>query len=132
MSDDFNTALSTPLPEGVRRILLVISWPSFILLSIIIVIIAFARFYDSGFEYPDPSDPLSKYAGIAERQPDGTFKSALETMKWSVSNITPTTFLVIPFAVIGVFAARWLCFAAFPLIIGYILSVLRWVAAGFK
>lgn len=114
MSDDFNTALSTPLPEGVRRILLVISWPSFILLSIIIVIFAFAQFYDSGYEYPYKSSPYSKYAGIEEIRPDGTMTFIDLKGVWSLSNIHPSAFLLIPGAIIGVFVARWICFKASP------------------
>jgi hypothetical protein len=130
MADDFNTALSTPLPEGVRRILLVISWPSFILLSIIIVIFAFARFYDSGYEYPFKSN---SYAGITEIRPDGTkYIPAFDPGEWSLSNISPATFLLIPGAAICVFAARWICFKAFHQIVVYIWAVLWWVVIGFK
>jgi hypothetical protein len=129
MATDFNTALSTPLPEGMRRIVLLVSWASYVLLSIVIVVCAIGIFYESGIKRPDKSNP---FYGIEEIKPDGTKSTFGDEREWSKENISPFVLLIIPGAIVAVIVCRWLSFKAFPQVIGYIWAVLWWVVMGFK
>lgn len=129
MADDFKAALSTPLPEGGRRILLLISWVSFVLFSIVIVVCSIGFFYESGIERFDKSDPL---AGFEKVNPDGTKSTIGGERVWSSSNISPFVLITIPGAIVAVLTCRWICFKAFPKAIGYVYAVAWWIVMGFK
>jgi hypothetical protein len=111
MVDDFNTALSTPLSEGFRRIMLVVSWGSFVIFSIAIVFCAVGLFYESGIQRPDKSDP---FAMVQIVNPDGNKSNLGGDRIWSLSNMSPSVLCIIPGAVVAVAFCRWLSFKIFP------------------
>jgi hypothetical protein len=124
-ADDFKTALTKPLHEGFRRILVLMSWIVFIGLSIAIVAAAVGVFQEMGLDEPSILD------GTEVTNKDGTkFRFQRE---WSLSKIPTNVFVLVPLgSITALCVAYGISFRALPSLTGYLWAVIWWVVMGFK